>query len=73
VESQPKTLEISVKRRFWRNAITGNHLAVENFFPADAGTYAFKKKFRCFSLIGIPSFSMAASMSSQTRRFSLIA
>gem|GEM_PF-2827347 len=33
--------------------------------------HAFKKKFRCFSLTGISSFSITASMSSHTRRFSL--
>ena len=38
----------------------------------DSG-YTFKKKFRCFSLIGIPSFSITFMMSSQTLRFSLIA
>ena len=33
--------------------------------------YGLRKKFRCFSLIGAPIFSITASMSSHTRRFSL--
>ena len=37
------------------------------------GYYAFKKKFRCFSVTGISSLSITCKISSQTLRFSLIA
>jgi len=39
----------------------------------EPGLQDFKKKFRCLELMGMPSFSITASMSSQTLRFSLIA
>ena len=39
----------------------------------ESESQAFRKNRRCFSLMDMPSFSITASMSSQTLRFSLIA
>ena len=67
--------------RLWSAAVLcrfskGPRCPTEMIAPTErslAQLAGFKKNFRCLSLIGIPSFSITLSMSSQTWRFTLSA